>query len=319
MSLGSMIFAAAGNDRPDLRKIEIIKNQPIQGQIDRGVTANAGLMDFSDESVNQFLQQFRQNTPLVNRFTTEGIGAIDRIYSGGLDRDLAGLRLGEKAARQGALDRTLARITARDKSTAAAMGMPGASSYRDLMNARLTRDANIDAAMQDAAQTRADYTMSLAQKLGNLGTRQALTSGQEGRYGQGVQQVGLMRGVPLQNLAALEQLDQANKWYGLYKKRSGLERAADFGDEGMKTIGQLASIYGSVAGGMGGMCWVAREVYGIDDPRWVLFRYWMLTRAPAAFVWFYLTFGEKIAQFLQGKDALKDRVRRWMDSKISQI
>jgi len=31
------------------------------------------------------------------------------------------------------------------------------------------------------------------------------------------------------------------------------------------------------------ICWVAREVYGADNPRWLEFRTWLLTQAPAWF------------------------------------
>ena len=35
-------------------------------------------------------------------------------------------------------------------------------------------------------------------------------------------------------------------------------------------------------------CWVAREVYGKDDPRWLMFRAWLLGDAPAWFRGLYL-------------------------------
>ena len=64
------------------------------------------------------------------------------------------------------------------------------------------------------------------------------------------------------------------------------------------------------------LCWVAREVYGPDNPKWLLFREWMLTRAPRWLLKAYLTYGERIARWLKGKDHLKTIIRGWMDTRI---
>ena len=51
----------------------------------------------------------------------------------------------------------------------------------------------------------------------------------------------------------------------------------------------------SCAGGDGGaskmQCWVARAVYGEDNPRWMLFRVWLMANAPAWFRGLYLRHG----------------------------
>lgn len=314
MSLGGMINAGFGSDKPDLRKIEIVKNVPIQQQIDQGVGSNQRLMNFSDQSIQDFLNLFAKNTPQVDRYTNEGIAQLDRLYNpGGLEMDLSGLRDSARSARMGATERALARLTAADKSRAASLGMPGSSSYRDFSNARLTRDAMIDADLADEAQKRADYMFTLSQRLGNLGNRQAMLTAPEARYTEGVQRVGAMGGVPLQNLGALTQLDQANKWYGLYRKRDTLERIADFGDEGMKTLGQLSSIYSNVA------CWIARAAYGEDNPRWMLFRQWLFTKASAGFLSWYLQNGQSVAPYVKSDSRLRAAVRRWMDKKIAEL
>ncbi len=47
-------------------------------------------------------------------------------------------------------------------------------------------------------------------------------------------------------------------------------------------------------------CWVAREVYGVDNPQWMLFREWLLSgRAPAWLVGLYMRRGEKFAAWLR--------------------
>ena len=77
------------------------------------------------------------------------------------------------------------------------------------------------------------------------------------------------------------------------------------------------------AGGMLGgaailACWVAREVYGTHNPRWIIFRYWMLNSSPYWFRFTYLKFGKQIAWLIKNKPKLKSKIRKWMDSKIRE-
>lgn len=64
---------------------------------------------------------------------------------------------------------------------------------------------------------------------------------------------------------------------------------------------------------LGGLCWVAREVYGEDDPRWVQFRTWLLTDAPAAFRRAYIRHGEAFAKVVKRLPVLKRVLRPLMD------
>ena len=63
-------------------------------------------------------------------------------------------------------------------------------------------------------------------------------------------------------------------------------------------------------------CWVAREVYGDNNPKWLKFRDWMFQHAPAWFFNFYLENGEKIAAWLKRHPWAKRPIRMWMDSRI---
>ena len=85
-------------------------------------------------------------------------------------------------------------------------------------------------------------------------------------------------------------------------------------------IGGLASAVGSIGGAkiLAG-CWVAREVYGADNPRWVMFRYWLYNEGPTWFKLLYIMFGERFAQFIKDKPSLKQKIRKWMDSKIKEV
>jgi len=69
-------------------------------------------------------------------------------------------------------------------------------------------------------------------------------------------------------------------------------------------------------GNIYGTCWVAREVYGVEDGRWLLFREWLLTAAPTWFRNLYISRGEKFALWLKDYPRIKSLIRVWMDSRI---
>jgi hypothetical protein len=93
---------------------------------------------------------------------------------------------------------------------------------------------------------------------------------------------------------------------------------------GAETIGKTPSDVGGKMGGAGGLlsggaalgtalCWVAREVYGADNPQWLVFRSWMLTKAPKWLRNWYIKHGEKTADFISDKPLVKRAIRWFMD------
>ena len=58
-----------------------------------------------------------------------------------------------------------------------------------------------------------------------------------------------------------------------------------------------------------GGCWVAREVYGIENPRWLEFRHWLFTESPSWFKNLYLKYGERFAKFISNKPFIKNTLR----------
>ncbi|MFM8413672.1 MAG: S1C family serine protease, partial [Planctomycetota bacterium] len=80
-------------------------------------------------------------------------------------------------------------------------------------------------------------------------------------------------------------------------------------------MGMGGGMGGMGMGGMGGMgmCWVAREVYGVHDPRWLAFRGWVTTAAPDWFRCLYARHGEVAAGWLHDKPAAKGLMRLAMD------
>ncbi len=81
--------------------------------------------------------------------------------------------------------------------------------------------------------------------------------------------------------------------------------------------GQVGGGAGGQVGGGAGFCWVAREVYGEDDPRWLLFREWLTTDAPGWLLDAYGAHGESFATWIHDKPAVKTALRLLMDRAIA--
>ena len=74
--------------------------------------------------------------------------------------------------------------------------------------------------------------------------------------------------------------------------------------------------FGATMGAIGGLCWVAREVYGEQNPKWKQFRDWLTSDAPKWFNNLYTKYGERFAGFISDKPRIKSIIRKWMDTKI---
>ena len=73
------------------------------------------------------------------------------------------------------------------------------------------------------------------------------------------------------------------------------------------------------AAGLGSLfCWVAREVYGDENVRWVLFRDWMLNNSPRWFRKLYMDYGPAFAKWLRNKPRVKNVIRKMMDAAIQR-
>ena len=92
---------------------------------------------------------------------------------------------------------------------------------------------------------------------------------------------------------------------------------------GMQLLGMAAGIGGQAVGGhfagkaMGLTCHVAREVFGSDNPEWVMFFEWKELKAPAWFRKLYNRYSEVVAEFISNKPKLKNVIRSWMRRKIA--
>jgi hypothetical protein len=87
---------------------------------------------------------------------------------------------------------------------------------------------------------------------------------------------------------------------------------------GIAAAGSLAASTASywgpaLAAGLAAICWVSREVYGLENPKWLQFRKWMLTKAPDWLRELYVRKGERFAAKIRNKPRIKESVRAWMD------
>ena len=80
--------------------------------------------------------------------------------------------------------------------------------------------------------------------------------------------------------------------------------------------GAMIGAVGSIGGGMA-KCWVAREVFGSENPQWLAFFDWKETKAPKWFKKLYNSFGERFAKFISNKPKLKKLIKTWMEDKIN--
>lgn len=108
-----------------------------------------------------------------------------------------------------------------------------------------------------------------------------------------------------------------------------LQNQANFGNYQSAIYGATANREGAIIGGglsalgqLGGSamiaaCWVAREVYGEDNPKWKVFRLWLTTEAPDWLFRFYVKHGEAFAKFIKNKPPIKWFIRKLMDRCIS--
>jgi len=118
------------------------------------------------------------------------------------------------------------------------------------------------------------------------------------------------------NLALQQNANLANYQSSLYGAQAGYAGATNQGRGAMigGIVGGLGALGGGIAGGIGAAagCWVAREVFGNENPMWLLFRQWLFENSPDWFFNLYIKHGEKFAQFISDKPLIKWAIRKWM-------
>ena len=73
--------------------------------------------------------------------------------------------------------------------------------------------------------------------------------------------------------------------------------AANIGANSRQDAGMMG-MFGSLGGALIGLCWVAREIFGADNPKWLQFREFMVNRADDNLREYYIEYGPSIADHL---------------------
>ena len=186
------------------------------------------------------------------------------------------------------------------------------------------RQANYSQALQAAMADR-QARLGAASQLGGLG-QQAFGTGQtiqQNQLQQGLLQQGMQQAL----------IDAAKGQYAGYTASPMQSLSAPLAALGAAKVPETATetenqglfgILQSAAGAAGalqklGFCWVAREVYGEDDPKWLQFREWVIGYSPDWFYKAYSKYGEKVAKVVSKVPALKLVIRPFMDAKRKAI
>lgn len=107
---------------------------------------------------------------------------------------------------------------------------------------------------------------------------------------------------------------------GLHSQNSQIHAMPyDPNTEGFRNTQFGVNVTGQVIGAaLGGMCWVARAVYGAAG-RWTLFRRWLVRHGSTELLDLYSRNGEALALWLKNRPAVKALVRGWMDARIAEM
>jgi hypothetical protein len=149
-----------------------------------------------------------------------------------------------------------------------------------------------------------------------LGIGVQLGSGIQGNNGQMIgnafNQAGQMAG----NVASFN----VNRQDSLYNSAMN-NNAAITGSQNAANAAMWGAGIGAVGtlGGAAMLCYVAREVYGVENPAWLEFRNWLLTRGSYRRVTRYAEHGPRIAAYISTRPGWKAKLRKWMDACRAQL
>ena len=245
-------------------------------------------------------------------------------------------QFGSAAANQAALTNAAAQNTAGQFGSAAANQAAaanmaaqnqaaqfgaGASNQMSLANQTAGNQANQFAASQGMAAQLANQSAGLqgnqqrlgaASQLGGLG-QQAFNTGQTIQQNQ-MQQGLLQQGLQQQLINAAKQQYGGFTGAPMQSLSAPLAALGQTPNQSTTTNSQNPGLL-SYLQTIGMMCWVAREVYGEDNPKWLQFREWVIGYSPNWFYKAYSKYGEKMAAVVAKVPALKFVIRPFMDAK----
>lgn len=125
--------------------------------------------------------------------------------------------------------------------------------------------------------------------------------------------------IALSNIAGQNNWNQAQYAYKVQESQFATNLAAQQSVLSANAANaQTANIVGGAGSAVSALavvafCWVARAVYGPQNPRWKRFRYYLFTGAPAWLKKAYMRFGPATAAWLEGREFSRAIVRSLME------
>ena len=287
------------------------------------------------------------NQAAQNQF---GLSNVDRQAQFALQNQAAQ----NEALQFGAQAGNVAGQTNLDAAMRTALANQQAQNQFNLFNAeQLTNMGLQNRAFQSSQQQQniANLGMLGQARQGEMGANRAFQSQLVGMYGAAFDPMATVLGRPSGAMGVGQQ--QQGFAAGMQQAMGGnvfdpnagvnlaLQNASNLGNYQAATYGAQAGAEGAIAAGMmqgigsaiggfagGGFvnpfakkkpdtCWVAREVYGEENPRWIQFREWLMVKAPSWFRKLYIKYGEGFAKWIKNKPRIKNLIRKWMDSRIN--
>jgi hypothetical protein len=245
----------------------------------------------------QVTEAFRAADPQATRLADLAAKQAETLY-GEAEGELSPerRRMAEQSARAGSLSR--GRIGDQSSIAAELLG-------REQVRSGLREEARRAGAgaFQQTQQVGADPSQFL------FGRPSQFTQMGSGLYGQAFNLAAQQAGPQLfdPNVGINMAMQRQSNQYNLL----GAQAQAD----ASRSAGIMSGL-GSALGAFTLPCWVAREVYGIENPQWIMFRTWLLNDAPSWFRNLYIKHGESFAKFISNKPVLKTIIRKWMNTRI---
>lgn len=281
------------------------------------MAGNSGtIFDFANQDRTQSVidngAAFADNPHLQGQIDA-ALGDVRKAF----DRDVAGINNVASATgninstRAGALE-ARALDDAMDRGAAISSGMRGAA-YESGMN----RAAGMDAARVQqmlAANGQLGQSGALSLDFANQGLQTGQTGASAAFGAGGIQQAQNQAEIDAARTGEMDLLQRYMALVGGNYGSKGYQTAVSEQPSIAQTLAGAAATY---VGAGGTFCWVAREVYGSDDPRWQLFRIWMLVESPDWFFRLYEKHGEWFSGVVRRHPWMKRILRPLMDKAIS--
>jgi hypothetical protein len=243
--IGGVLRATAGP--PKFSTVSSVKNPAIAAANNATLGQFTGAAAGENAALGDYISQYMSQQPEARKATDQETGAISGFYNGAMSNQLAQLRAQRGQAMTAAANLASQQaLGGLNRSRVASEG--GSGSY----NARLAQGAltpiRVQAALDDANQSRSDLGYVTQNQIGLAGQRNALNERQAAASSGLIPQQQRMAALGQQTgiLSGIGNVDQQNTFYGLQQAPNMWADIADSADAG---IMNAAAMYGSVAGG----------------------------------------------------------------------